>query len=235
MPPPVVPAPMTPTLRMGRTRRPRSPTSCCRSPPASSGRRCASASSHGAEAYSEARQRERDVTPCQTGQLMPAGRPRTGGALRSLRRSEPGRGSGSIRRRGCWSAATNDVIDRRGFLGGRFPDLRSATRSARARREFANPSGGVMATRRNANGAGEASVSPAPSASARETLDASGRENFPASTRISTDSGLDRGSGRPILRQRLSGGARVLHHFDFSYACVRHVEMAEGHLLRPSP
>ena len=33
--------------------------------------------------------------------------------------------------------------------------------------------GGVMATRRNANGAGEASVPPAPSASARETLDAS--------------------------------------------------------------
>ena len=30
-----------------------------------------------------------------------------------------------------------------------------------------------MATRRNANGAGEASVPPAPSASARETLDAS--------------------------------------------------------------
>ena len=35
-----------------------------------------------------------------------------------------------------------------------------------------------MATRRNANGAGEASVPPAPSASARETLDAFGRETF---------------------------------------------------------
>src|SRR5271166_6050470 len=51
--------------------------------------------------------------------------------------------------------------------------MRSATRSARAHRESANPSGGVMATRRNANGAGEASVPPAPSSSERETLDAS--------------------------------------------------------------
>ena len=51
--------------------------------------------------------------------------------------------------------------------------MRSATRSAQARREPANPSGGVMAKCRKANGAGEGSTASAPSSSERETLDAS--------------------------------------------------------------
>ena len=51
--------------------------------------------------------------------------------------------------------------------------MRSATRSTQARREAANPSGGVMAKRRKASGVGEASVPPTPSASEREMLDAS--------------------------------------------------------------
>ena len=37
---------------------------------------------HGAGAYSEARQRERDRVSCRTGQLMPAGSRNTGDAWR---------------------------------------------------------------------------------------------------------------------------------------------------------
>ena len=69
-------------------------------------------------------------------------------------------------------------------------------------REFANPSGGVMATRRNANGAGEASVPPAPSASARETARA-GRTTILASCEthpIST-------SARSVAAHLCSSGA----------------------------
>ena len=49
--------------------------------------------------------------------------------------------------------------------------MRSAAGSAWARREQANPSGGVMAQRRNSGGASEALVPPAPSLSEDEALD----------------------------------------------------------------
>ena len=51
--------------------------------------------------------------------------------------------------------------------------MRSATGSTGTRHEAAIPSGGVMAKRRKASRAGEASVPPTPSASEREMLDAS--------------------------------------------------------------
>ena len=56
-------------------------------------------------------------------------------------------------------------------LSANLPPWGAILRSAR--REPANPSGGVMAKRGKASGAGEASVPPAPSASERETLDTS--------------------------------------------------------------
>ena len=54
---------------------------------------------HGAEAYSEARHRERDVV-LSDGTTMADGRLRTGGVSRSSWQSGPGSGSGSIPRRG---------------------------------------------------------------------------------------------------------------------------------------
>jgi Protein of unknown function (DUF2924) len=51
--------------------------------------------------------------------------------------------------------------------------LPSAAGSTQARREAANPPGGVMAKQQDASRVGEASVPPTPSSSERETLDAS--------------------------------------------------------------